>query len=278
MAGTNPSSAAISGAAWTQPQPQAVLGLSSTAVYGSAFTASIPQAFQLATGGLFKLVVDPTGFLAAFPEVKEAGGLGAQGLMSLFSNGAQGNVQLTLGTLANVSMGLAYDIHIGDKVKIESKDKIAPRLVSFLAGALLAVGGLLFHLLYDMMTADDDRATLVITFQTTVQAVVATLIAIEVAYYQLDKTAGYLYKDIFVALSKVSPADAEVQVVSGNIVTSLVGGMLLGAAIAPPIIDSQRESYLDQVMSERKDPSTGKTIGTDGSGAYMSVPTSGTGS
>ncbi len=66
MAGTQPSNAAISGAAWVQPQPQAVLGLSSSAIFGSAFTSSIPQSFQLATGSLFKLVADPMGFALAF--------------------------------------------------------------------------------------------------------------------------------------------------------------------------------------------------------------------
>ena len=103
MAGTQPSNAAISGAAWVQPQPQAVLGLSSSAIFGSAFTSSIPQSFQLATGSLFKLVVDPDGVCFSLF------GAGAatiwHRLRVLLGSGSPGKRADHAGHLANVSWG-----------------------------------------------------------------------------------------------------------------------------------------------------------------------------
>lgn len=177
-------------------------------------------------------------------------------------------MQVTLGTLANVSMGLAYDIHLGDKVKVESNDKVAFRVFTFLAGGILIAGALAFQLAYDQLKKDDQRANLVILFQIAVQAIVAALMAVEIVYYEADHNDGKIYKDVFGYTDDPHPPLAPG--IAQSIITSLLCGAGFGGAILPPIMDSSQESYLDQVLDQ---PS-----GTQGSGAYMKVPTSGTGS
>lgn len=272
MSGTNPGNPAISGAAWVQPQPQSVLGLSSSMVYGSAFTSSFPLAFQLATGGLFKLIVDPVGYAGAFPEEMSAPGAGA--FLDLFGSGIGGNVQVTLGTTANISMGVAYDMHIGDKIQTKSQNCTAFRVVSFITGGLLAAGAIVFQIAYGAIAEDDKRAAFVIAFQVLVQSVLALLMGAENAYYAIDKECNDSLFEIFGPVLP-PPNGPEALAVIQHMAGSLLGAALAPGVILPPLLESIGEGHLQQVLSRPNDPSDPST---NGSGAYMAVPKTGTGS
>ncbi len=263
MSGTNPgqdaSDPAVSGAAWVQPQPQAVLGLSSSAVYGTAFTSSIPQSFQLATGGLFKLIVDPVGYLAAFPQ---PGSLDM--LLNVLGSGVNGNVQVTVGTVSNVSIGLSYNIHLGDQIEVNAKDKVAARVILFIAGGLLTAAAIAFQIAYDQTSRDDKRMTLVLAFQGIIEAIVAMLVAAEVVFYEVDRDSGRLYKSIFGTPG--NPQPSQVQAVISAMIGSLIAEATLAGLEAAPVIDSQQESLLNQLLKGTK-----STDPPAGSGAYISV-------
>lgn len=274
MAGTNAGNPAISGAAWVQPQPQAVLGLSSSMVYGSAFSSSFPLAFQLATGGLFKLIVDPAGYAGMFPDSMAAPAAGP--LLDLFGSGIGGNVQMTLGTTANISMGLAYNIHIGETIANKTQNKTAWRVISFIAGGVMAAAAIAFQIAYGIMKRDDDRAALVVAFQIFIQAVLALLMGTENAYYAMDHEINDLLFDIFGGKLAASYEGAEGFVVLQHMAETLVGAAVTPGVILPPILESVGEGHLDQVLDRQ--PSDPNDPSTDGSGAYMSVPKTGVGS
>jgi len=230
-----------SGYIWAQPIPQAVGGLSSSVVYGSAFQASVPLSMQVASGSLFKLVVDPAGFAAAFAEAPSGP------LLNLLGSGLNGNVQVTLGTYANITMGLLYDIHVGPKkITLNSSEHPGLCTVTYIMGVIMGAVAIAFQIAYGLFDTDDERAILVITFQCAIQVLLAALMAYENTYYYQEETCNKLFKSIF----GTDPADVDefnvisVTKVLTNLLESLIGAGVGEAALLPPVIDSYGESKL----------------------------------
>jgi len=162
------------------PPSKAALGLGASVTYGNYFTSSVPQYMQLATGGQLKLCADPLGFAFAHP-----GSSGALGdvILRLVGSGITGNVQLTLGTYANIVMGQAYDVILGpEKITLHSYDKDGAQPGVWIIGLIILILALLFQLVYCLKQDDGDNtwhADWVIVFQLAIQACIATLMGFE---------------------------------------------------------------------------------------------------
>ena len=181
---SGPDNPTASGQIFSAPHPQAVLGLSSTAVFGSAFAASVPSSFQLAFGCLQKLIVDPLGWAMAFEGTSVV-----NPAVELLASGAFGSSQIILGTSANVVMGQIYDILIGPQpIKIRSNTSTGLMVISLIMGGLMIVLSAVFLWAYEAigsqwdtgnLHADDDkRADIVMLFQEAMQLCIFTLIMI----------------------------------------------------------------------------------------------------
>jgi len=265
MSGTNPGTATPSGAAWVQPQPQAVLGLSSSVIYGDAFTSSFPLSFQLATGGLFKLVIDPVGYAGAFPETMASAGAGQ--FVNLFGSGVGGNVQVTLGTAANVHMGVSYNIRIGDEIKLKTGQHPAMRKIAFITGAIMAAASIAFQIVYGLMKHDDSRATFVVAYQILIQATLAVLLGAECGYWAVDHHVSHSLFDIF-GECKVDDDPETGLTVYQHILKTLLSAAVAPGAILPPILESVGEKHLEENLTE--DASVkGATQGSPGDGSYV---------
>ena len=240
----------LSGTIWAQPVPQAVGGLSSSMVYGSAFQSSIPLGFQLASGSMIQMFVDPVGFGEAFSQYQFASKEDA----ILFGTGAGGNVQMTLGTSATIAMGLAYDIHIGPKkITLDSSDRPALRAVSLVMGAIMGALALVFQLAYGFSDKDDVRAILVMSFEGAIQALLAGLMGYDNLYHATEVTTAFAYyqahgefKDPETFKPEFTTADT-IEAVIESLMATIV---LQPAVIAPPILDSIGESKLRQLAGE----------------------------
>ena len=265
MSGRNPDTATPSGAAWVQPQPQAVLGLSSSVIYGDSFSSSFPLAFQLATGGLFKLVIDPVGYAGAFPDTMASAGAGQ--FVNLFGSGVGGNVQVTLGTAANIHMGVSYNLRIGDEVSVKTGRHPALRIIGWVTGAIMAAASIAFQIVYGLMKADDDRATFVIAYQILIQATVAVLLGAEIGYWTIDKQIPVTLFGIF-GECDVSPDASQGSTVYQQILKTLLAAAVTPGAILPPILESKGEKHLEQVL-EADGSASGATEGTPGDGSYV---------
>ncbi len=140
-----------SGAAWAQPSPAAVLGMSATTTYGSAFTGSFPLSFQLAMGGLSKLIVDPEGFFTAFP-----GTLTAPAWVAALSHGSLGSEQVTLGTAATVTFGQSYNIVVGPPpIALDTLDKTGFVPVAKVCAVIMGAAALVYLLAYSLASEGD---------------------------------------------------------------------------------------------------------------------------
>src|SRR5260370_42028704 len=83
---------------YPKPEPQAMLGLNSTVVYGSNVQIAFPTNFQLALGSNLQVCISPNAWQTLYGEGKltmpsEFG--------RLLGSGLGGNMQLTMGTSAN---------------------------------------------------------------------------------------------------------------------------------------------------------------------------------
>ena len=245
-----PTTNTAAGSIWAQPVPQAVGGLNATMVYGSAFQSSIPLAFQLASGSMVQMFVDPVGFGEAFSEFK----LVSKDDTLLFGTGAGGNVQMTLGTSATIAMGLAYDIHIGPKkITLDSSDRPALRKVSLVMGAIMGALALVFQLAYGLSGQDDVRAILVLGFEGAIQALLAGLMGYDNLYHATEVTTAFAYynahgefKDPETFMPEFTTADTIDAVIESLMATIA----MQPAVIGPPILGSIGESKLRQLEGE----------------------------
>lgn len=238
---------------WSQPIPQAIGGLNVYTVYGSDIQSSIPLSFQLATGSLVQMCVDPVGFLQAFSEGGE-GGFASKESAILFGSGAGGSLQLTLGTSATIAMGLAYDIHIGPKkITLDSSGRPALRAAGLVMGTIMGALALVFQLAYGLSDKDDVRAILAMTFEGAIQALVAGLMGYDNLYHATELTTAYAYN--LVHVEKKDPESFKPEFTTADtieaVIESLMATLVLQpAVIAPPILDSIGESKLRQLENE----------------------------
>jgi type VI secretion system secreted protein VgrG len=256
---------AVSGAPWAQPTPQGVFGLSSSMIYGTAFTGSIPLSLQLATGGLLKLVIDPAGFAKA----NTGPTLPTSQIDPFLSGGCTGNVQLTLGSSSNIVMGQAFDIHCGPATRKMERNDVAP--ITFALGVVLLVLGLAFHLAYalagigaqpattdsksgapDDNTQDDWRAVLIIVFQAAVQILLCSLMINETVQDVAHTAAKEALDNAHGAKSATATATFDLK----QLFTTATGYAILAAAITPLVMDAIGESQLDLQSSP---PATSST-------------------
>ncbi len=246
--GQTPDDPKPSGQVFSAPHPQAVLGLSSTNVYGSAFAGSWPASFQLAFGGLSKLIVDPLGFTEAFQDKDQyVSGNEAE----TFASGGFGSSQLILGTSANIVMGQVYDIVVGPpKIHIDSGAQTGFQLVAQVLGSIMMGLSAAYLIAYALMGsaftdsthADDDwRAGFVISFQIVMQICVFTLIAVCNTHTILEHTAKKAVDAAHEA--KPDPHGPRNPAEGWAVSRSAVWEILL-AGIAPNLIDGLREPKL----------------------------------
>jgi type VI secretion system secreted protein VgrG len=240
-----------SGQVWSAPHPQAVLGLSSTTVYGSAFASSVPMSFQLAFGGLLKLIVDPVGYAEAF---KDGPNPVKAGPTEMLASGTYGSAQLILGTSVNVVMGQVYDLVIGPpKIHINTWDHTGFQPVARLLGDIMLGLSAVYLLAYAAVGtiwnsgayahADDDhRAEIVIAFQILMQVCMFSLIAIFNTHVDsLEKEAlNAINKAFKVAGDPLSLPGAA----AGKNVAEAVKFELLAALVLPAILDGYGETNL----------------------------------
>jgi hypothetical protein len=112
-------------------------GLNALTVYGENILSTIGLNHQLAIGNNQVICINPFGLLAGFPGLPIPAAItGAMGA------GMGGNILLTVGANANVTLGQAFEINLGrKKITIEGRYKdhiIAANLCGLLAAAAIA--------------------------------------------------------------------------------------------------------------------------------------------
>jgi type VI secretion system secreted protein VgrG len=239
-----------SGQVFSAPHPQAVLGLSSTTVFGSAFAASAPSSFQLSFGGISKLIVDPVGFWAAFDQSPSP--IAAE----LLSSGAFGSAQLVLGTSANMVMGQVYELFIGPpKVQLHTNNWTGFMILAQVMGIIMFALSLVFLIAYgiqgsvsntgkgDLHADDDVRADTVMAFQAVMQLCIFTLIMVHNSHVnKLEKLA--IDTVVAVYYDNYQETTYKVQISERLLTDCVLISELLVAGIVPDLLEAHGETKL----------------------------------
>jgi type VI secretion system secreted protein VgrG len=170
-----------------EPPPLAVMGLNSTMVFGENLQVAAGLNHQLSLGNNIQLCINPLGMLAGIPGIPAA-----PALTAALGGAAGGNMQFTIGTSANFVLGQEFDINLGPpKIEISGSYGDHPATIA-LCGAL-SVAAVAFTILYHALEQDQQRAALVVAFQTLVDALLISILAVEMVQKtsSQDVTEGY---------------------------------------------------------------------------------------
>jgi hypothetical protein len=169
---------------WTQPEPQGLLGLNSTVVYGSNVQVAFPINFQMAFGSNLQICISPNAWRSLYGD---AAGTAPSATNRLLGSGMGGNMQLTMGTSANFVIGQSFDINLGPRrITLDVHDKEGiHKCVSVLGTIIIGVAAV-FLIAYAAIDDDDGRAALLILFQPAMQILLFLLMDIETIYNKMD--------------------------------------------------------------------------------------------
>jgi len=241
MSGTNPSDPAPQNAIWSAPEPQAVMGLNSSMTYGSQFQCASPVNFQVALGGSFQIFVDPAGFMKAFPGLNFPDTLDA-----LFGSGAYGNIQLTLGTSAQLVMGRSYNIDLGPaRSETHTQQYTLCKPVEQGLSIAIVIATILYTFSYGIASDDDSRAILTMIYQGLVQVAVDGILLAENTN-QLGYNSMWKLVDKALFSASVPQDSTEYQVLG------LAELLVMVSIIIPPIMDSIGEKQLDNAKAQQQ--------------------------
>jgi len=189
-------------ATWTEPEPPHYLGMNSIVAYGANVQIACPLNFQMAFGSNLQICINPSSFLQLY-------GDGASPvsplLTALLGGGAGGNMQLTMGTSANVVMGQVFDINLGPKritIDVHNKAGIQPCCKTL--GTLLWVTAALALIAYALPIpdlnyrhGDDQRSITLMVLQAAMQALLTLLMNLQSMYDKMDKESQGLLDGLF---------------------------------------------------------------------------------
>ena len=177
------------GTPWAVPQPTSSVGLNSTVTYGTNFQSSWPISLQFANGSLIQMVLDIAGFTQSYPAAGTPMAIASGGIGEAIL-GATGNMQLTLGNSATITMGRGYDIHIGpEATQMHTNEGILSPTLAGIVGMI----GIIFQEAYALLgafssaqTNDDVRGVLVMVFQAATQVAIWALLSSAVSWKIAD--------------------------------------------------------------------------------------------
>jgi type VI secretion system secreted protein VgrG len=213
-------------------------GLNAVMVFGENIQACIGLNHQLALGNNQQVFINPFGLLAGVPGIPLPGAVtGAMGA------GMGGNIQLTFGASAAVTLGQAFEINLGkDKISIDAGYK--DHFVTVGLCGVLAAAAILYAIGYGVRNQQDqyiECGKMTIAYQAVVDLTLATIMIYENSIKALEKDSVYGLNLSFGV--KPNPKELEPTVTAGGAVVGCVAGLELLAAIGVPLELSDKDSH-----------------------------------
>jgi hypothetical protein len=214
---------------WANPDPQSVAGLNSQMVYGENLQFTAGMNHQVALGSNLQMCINPAVLfdLLNLP--------GSSTLAGLWGTGLGGNMQFTIGSNATVTWGRQFDIHMGpEKIEINGNEHKA-----FTMGMCALIGsvGIAYSIGYGICADEDDRASLAIAFQASIDLLLGAFMTQMMYYKGLDTSLSDGLKDLYF----VPPSERSTAI--EDFAGALSAVTLLGAAIAPPVAIAVEEGH-----------------------------------
>ena len=214
---------------YPKPEPQALLGLNSTVVYGSNFQVAFPINFQMAVGSNLQVCISPNAWATLYGD-SPAFTLPAN-LNNVLGSGLGGNMQLTMGSSANFVMGQSFDINLGpQRITLDVHNNNIQPLVKTLGTVAMVAAGV-FLIAYAAAPDDDVRSLLCMAFQLLMQGLILALMDTKKIYLAMDKTNQDTLNQAFA--TKAKPDRTFADTFGG---TSALGEALVVTAVAAAMV------------------------------------------
>jgi hypothetical protein len=215
---------------WAKPDPQSVAGLNSAMVYGENIQFATGLNHQVAVGSNLQLCINPS-TLFELLDVP-----GSSTLSSLMGSGLGGNMQFTIGSSTNVVWGRQFQINLGPEqitIDANSHQIFASVMCSLIGAACIA-----YSIAYGLCGDEDQRATIVIIFQVTIDLLLAVFM-----------TQMMFYKSIESGLSdglrRLAQAGSDIphSTTMEDIASALAFIAIMTAAITPAVAMAVEEGH-----------------------------------
>lgn len=216
----------------THTPPAGVPGVNSIMVYGENLQVAVGINNQMTIGSNLQICVNPVAVASAL-------GLETPQLISGFlGSGVGGNMQLTLGSSANIVLGESFTVNLGKQNFKPNPSEHHPgtEILCGILGALV----LLWVILYGMAKTEDARVWMVAIFQTFLSILLMTLMTVEEVYSRAKEAWDVALGHLFVAKTPDSAAsttgigDAVLGVTEELVVLGLlVAPAVIGASVEP---------------------------------------------
>lgn len=214
---------------WANPDPQSVAGLNSAMVYGENIQVAVGLNHQVAVGSNLQFCVNP-GVLFDLLEVP-----GSSTLSALWGTGLGGNTQFTIGSNTQVTWGRQFQINLGpEQITVDgnSHKPFAMAMCVVIGAACLA-----YSVAYGLIPDENDRATAVIVFQTTMDLLLAAFMTQMVFYKSTEATLSDGLRSLFHAPDVDHSSTLEGFANALSFITAMA------AAVIPPVVIATEEGH-----------------------------------
>jgi hypothetical protein len=208
-------------------------------VYGENLQFTTGMNHQVALGSSLQLCMNPA---VLFDLLNVPG---SATLAGLWGTGLGGNMQFTVGSNATVTWGRQFDIHMGpEKIEVNGNEHKAFTMAMC---ALIGAASIAYSIGYGICADEDDRATLAIAFQATIDVLLGAFMTQMMFYKGIDRGLSDGLRSLFVVQAANRSTAIE------DFAGALSAVTLLGAAIAPPVAIAVEEGHF---QGEKQDSSS----------------------
>ncbi|HEY0791990.1 MAG TPA: type VI secretion system tip protein TssI/VgrG [Chthoniobacterales bacterium] len=238
-------------------------GLNAVMVFGENMQACIGLNHQLAIGNNHQICINPFGLLAGIPGIPVPGVV--TGLMGA---GMGGNVQLTFGASAAVTVGQAFEINLGkDKISIDAGYK--QHVVTVTLCGVLAAAAILYAIGYGLKNKKNQYLAcgkFTIAYQAVVDAILAAILVAENVMKEAEDTRVFALNTLYGVKPNPEP-DATAATPGGWVAGCAAGLELLGAILVPLVLAGEDSDVKQQEDSAAQSSSAAPAGGGSGGGA-----------
>jgi type VI secretion system secreted protein VgrG len=236
-------------------------GLNAVMVIGENMQACIGLNHQLAIGNNHQICINPAGLLAGVPGIPLPGAVtGAMGA------GMGGNIQLTFGASAAVTVGQAFEINLGkDKISIDAGYK--DHVVTVTLCGVLAAAAILYAIGYSLKNAKDqylDCGKFTIAYQAVVDATLAAIMIVENVTRDEEAALVFALNTLFKVLP--NPAVKPATTTAGGWMAGCAAGVELLGAILVPLVLAGEDSQVGMQDEAANTPSSPAPAGLGSGG------------
>ena len=223
---------------WANPDPQSIVGLNSSMVYGENIQVATGVNHQIAVGSNVQVCVNPGTLVAML------GGPATSALADFFgASGLGGNMQFTIGTNTQINWGRQYQVNLGGETITFGADEETTG--AKVLAAIIGAACIIYTIAYGACDDEDGRATIVIIFQVTMDVLLTAFMV----YQTTLKTGHQTLSDLVRAVRSRPGITHSPKWEAAGIMTAAAVTGALSAIVTPVVAMAVEEGHFASQQS-----------------------------